>query len=81
HAAARRVFQGLDALLAVVQMPPGVPVATVAVGGARNAGILAAQIIALSDEKLAARLRDQRLSMAEAVAKKSAKVERSTRGK
>lgn len=72
-------LQGLDALLAVVQMPPGIPVATVAVGGARNAGILAAQIIALTDEGLASRLREKRASMAEEVARKSAKVERSTR--
>jgi len=72
-------LQGLDALLAVVQMPPGIPVATVAVGGARNAGILAAQIIALTDEALASRLREKRASMAEEVARKSAKVERSTR--
>src|SRR6184192_2916118 len=42
-------LQGLDALLAIVQMPPGIPVATVAVGGARNAGILAAQVIATAD--------------------------------
>ena len=74
-------LQGLDALLAVVQMPPGIPVATVAVGGARNAGILAAQIIALSDDALASRLREKRVSMAEEVAKKSAKVEKSTRFK
>src|SRR4051794_27534511 len=73
-------LQGIDALFAVVQMPPGVPVATVAVGGARNAGILAAQIIALTDASLATRLREQRVSMAEAVAQKSKKVERSTRG-
>ena len=72
-------LQGLDALLAVVQMPPGIPVATVAVGGARNAGILAAQIIALTDEGLASRLREKRASMAEEVVRKSAKVERSTR--
>jgi 5-(carboxyamino)imidazole ribonucleotide mutase len=72
-------LQGLDALLAVVQMPPGIPVATVAIGGARNAGILAAQIIALSNDALAARLREKRVSMAEEVAKKSAKIERSTR--
>ncbi len=72
-------LQGLDALLAVVQMPPGIPVATVAVGGARNAGILAAQIIALTDEGLAARLREKRAAMAEEVVRKSAKVERSTR--
>ncbi|MEA2164285.1 MAG: 5-(carboxyamino)imidazole ribonucleotide mutase [Thermoanaerobaculia bacterium] len=72
-------LQGLDALLAVVQMPPGIPVATVAIGGARNAGILAAQMIALSDDALAARLREKRVSMAGEVAKKSAKVEKSTR--
>jgi 5-(carboxyamino)imidazole ribonucleotide mutase len=72
-------LQGLDALLAVVQMPPGIPVATVAVGGARNAGILAAQIIALTDDGLASRLRGKRASMAEEVVRKSAKVERSTR--
>jgi len=72
-------LQGLDALLAVVQMPPGIPVATVAIGGARNAGVLAAQIIALSDAALAARLREQRMSMAEGVAAKSKKVEKSTR--
>jgi 5-(carboxyamino)imidazole ribonucleotide mutase len=72
-------LQGLDALLAVVQMPPGIPVATVAVGGARNAGILAAQIIALTDEALAARLREKRASMAEEVVRKSKKVEKSTR--
>jgi 5-(carboxyamino)imidazole ribonucleotide mutase len=72
-------LQGLDALLAVVQMPPGIPVATVAVGGARNAGILAAQIIALSDDALALRLREKRASMAEEVVRKSSKVEKSTR--
>ena len=47
-----KAFDGLDALLAIVQMPPGVPVATVAVGGGRNAGILAAQILAVGDERL-----------------------------
>jgi 5-(carboxyamino)imidazole ribonucleotide mutase len=72
-------LQGVDALYAVVQMPPGIPVATVAIGGARNAGILAAQIIALSDASLAARLREQRVAMAEAVAAKSKKVAKSTR--
>ena len=72
-------LQGEDALLAIVQMPPGIPVATVAIGGARNAGILAAQIIALSDESVAARLKDNRKAMAAAVAEKSKKVERSTR--
>lgn len=45
-------LDGLDALLAIAQMPPGIPVATVAVNGAQNAGILAAQIIATGDEKV-----------------------------
>lgn len=45
-------LDGLDALLAIAQMPPGIPVATVAVNGAQNAGILAAQIIATGDEKI-----------------------------
>ena len=45
-------FEGLDSLLAIVQMPPGIPVATVAVNGAQNAGILAAQIIASGDPAL-----------------------------
>ncbi len=49
-------FDGLDSLLSIVQMPAGIPVATVAVDGARNAGLLAARILALSDPKLAAAL-------------------------
>ncbi len=72
-------LQGLDALYAIVQMPPGIPVASVAIGGARNAGILAAQIIAASDEALSAKLKEQRRGMADAVAAKSKKVEKSTR--
>jgi len=72
-------LQGLDALLAVVQMPPGIPVATVAIGGARNAGILAAQIIATADAALAGRLRAHRKSMGDSVVEKSKKVEKSTR--
>ena len=47
---------GLDSLLAIVQMPPGIPVATVAINGARNAGILAAQIIATGDPALAEKM-------------------------
>ena len=50
---------GLDSLLSIVQMPRGVPVATVAVDGGRNAGLLAARILAVADEALAARLRDE----------------------
>ena len=49
-------FEGLDSLLAIVQMPPGIPVATVAVNGAQNAGILAAQMIATGDSDLFDRL-------------------------
>ena len=72
-------LQGLDALYAIVQMPPGIPVASVAIGGARNAGILAAQIVATADAELAARLKETRRAMADAVATKSKKVEKSTR--
>ena len=63
---------GLDSLLATVQMPAGVPVATVAIGkaGAKNAGILAAQIIATSDENIAKKLDDHKAKMAAAVTKK-----------
>ena len=46
-------LEGLDALLAIVQMPPGIPVATVAINGAQNAGILAAQILAAGDAEIA----------------------------
>lgn len=49
-------LDGMDALLAIVQMPPGIPVATVGIDGAQNAGILAVQILALSDPELANRL-------------------------
>lgn len=49
-------LSGLDSLLAIVQMPPGIPVATVAVNGAQNAGILAVQMIALGDKGLAIKL-------------------------
>jgi 5-(carboxyamino)imidazole ribonucleotide mutase len=72
-------LQGIDALLAIVQMPPGIPVATVAVGGAHNAGVLAAQIMASASSELASRLLEKRASMAKAVVEKSKKVEQSTR--
>jgi phosphoribosylamine--glycine ligase len=70
-------LQGLDALLATVQMPPGIPVATMAIGkpGARNAGILAAQIIATSDLKLAAKLQKFKQEMARQVEKKAKTIE------
>lgn len=53
-------LNGVDAALSTLQMPPGIPVATVAVDGAKNAGYLAAQIIALHDPKVAAALKDDR---------------------
>ncbi len=66
---------GLDALLATVQMPPGVPVATVAVGkpGAENAAVLAAQILALGDGELAKRLEAFKEQLAHAVEEKDAR--------
>ena len=66
---------GLDALLATVQMPSGIPVATVALNGAKNAAVLAAEILALADEGLAARLAEDRAAMAAAVAEKEAKLQ------
>jgi len=67
---------GLDALLSTVQMPPGVPVATVAVGksGATNAGVLAAQILALGDRALAARLDTYKERLAEKVEQAAARL-------
>jgi 5-(carboxyamino)imidazole ribonucleotide mutase len=50
-------LDGMDSLLAIVQMPPGIPVATVGINGAQNAAILAAQMLALSDDKLSERLK------------------------
>jgi len=63
-------LDGLDALLAMVQMPPGIPVATVAIDGADNAAILAAQILALDDAALAQKLEAMKADMAEKVAEK-----------
>ncbi len=64
-------LDGLDALLSTVQMPGGIPVATVAIDGAQNAALLAAQIIAVEDEDLAAKLDAQRKSAMEAVLEKN----------
>lgn len=65
-------LDGIDALLSTVQMPSGIPVATVAINGAVNAALLAAQIIAVSDEALAARLDAKRASDAAKVLEKDA---------
>ena len=70
-------LQGLDALLSTVQMPPGVPVAVVSIGksGAKNAGILAAQILAVSDSKLAQKLEAFKKDLAQQVARKAKELE------
>ncbi len=67
-------LDGLDALLSTVQMPSGIPVATVAINGAANAAFLAAEIISLSDDELATKLDARRKSDADAVLAKDAKV-------
>ena len=68
-------MDGMDALLATVQMPSGIPVATVALNGAKNAAVLAAQILAVSDESLAAALDEARVKMAAQIAEKEAKLQ------
>lgn len=68
-------LDGLDALLATVQMPSGIPVATVAIDGAKNAAILAMQIIALSDSELSCKLKEDRKKASDAVLEKNAKIE------
>mgnify|MGYP001301551047 CR=1 FL=1 len=65
----RASLEGLDALLAIVQMPPGIPVATVGIDGAMNAGILAAQIIASGDNSLAAKLINYKESLKKKIEK------------
>ena len=75
-----RHLSGLDSLLSIVQMPAGVPVATVAVGGARNAGLLAVQILAASDDSLAARLDAHKAAMAETVAGMDGRVREAAAG-
>lgn len=68
-------MDGLDALLATVQMPSGIPVATVAINGAKNAAVLAVQMLAISDPALAARLEAAREEMAQQIAAKEAKLQ------
>lgn len=62
-------LDGMDALLAIVQMPPGIPVATVGINGGLNAAILAVEMLALSDEKVAARLAEYKNSLAKKIVK------------
>ena len=69
-------LDGLDALLSTVQMPAGIPVATVAIDGAANAALLAIQILAVSDEDLAEKLMVARAKAAEKVLEKTAEIEK-----
>ncbi|WP_296931006.1 5-(carboxyamino)imidazole ribonucleotide mutase [Porphyromonas sp.] len=62
-------LEGLDALLAIVQMPPGIPVATVGVNAAQNAALLAAQMLALGDPEIAQRVKAQKASLKEKIVK------------
>ena len=73
-------FDGMDALLATVMMPSGIPVATVAVNGGVNAALLAAQILAVSDAELAGKLDNKRRSDAAAVLKKDAALQAEING-
>lgn len=68
-------LEGLDALLSTVQMPKGIPVATVAIDGADNAGILAVQILAVSDEELAEKLIKMKKDMVQEVIEKDEKLQ------
>ena len=69
-------LDGLDALLSTVQMPAGIPVATVAIDGAANAALLAIQILSVSDDEVAAKLDAQRKAASENVLKKNADIEK-----
>lgn len=68
-------LDGLDALLSTVQMPKGIPVATVAIDGAENAGLLAAQILAVNDEQISAKLEEMRAAMTREVLEKDEKIQ------
>lgn len=68
-------LEGMDALLATVMMPPGVPVATVGINGAKNAAVLAVQMLAIADEELAQKLADEKRKMADGVREKDAKLQ------
>lgn len=65
-----KVLDGMDAMLATVMMPPGIPVATVGVNAAKNAALLAAEILAISDSELSQKLIEMRADMAQAVIEK-----------
>ena len=68
-------LDGLDALLSTVQMPGGIPVATVAIDGAQNAALLAAQMLSIEDDEIAQKLADMRADMTKKVLQKDAKLQ------
>ena len=70
-----KALEGMDALLATVMMPPGVPVAAVGIDGAKNAAVLAVQMLAIADEELAEKLADEKKKMADGVREKDAKLQ------
>jgi 5-(carboxyamino)imidazole ribonucleotide mutase len=72
---ATRNLQGVDSLYSIVQMPGGIPVATVAIGNAKNAGLLAVQILATHEPTLLAKVQQYRQSLSESVMAKQAKLE------
>ncbi len=77
---ALRHLDGLDSLLSIVQMPAGVPVATVAIGAARNAGLLAARILAVGDPRLRGAVERAQEELAQAAREKDARVRAATAG-
>jgi len=68
-------LDGMDSLLSIVQMPAGIPVATVSIGGAKNAGILAARILSTTDKSLEQKLVDYGVSLADLVAEKNTQLQ------
>jgi 5-(carboxyamino)imidazole ribonucleotide mutase len=68
-------LDGMDSLLSIVQMPAGIPVATVSIGGAKNAGILAARILSIGDKDLEQKLVDYGISLAHIVAEKNTQLQ------
>ena len=70
-----KALGGVDSLYSICQMPPGIPVATVAINGALNAGLLAAKIVAIGDEELSVRIEEYAKSLETMVEKKAAKLE------
>jgi 5-(carboxyamino)imidazole ribonucleotide mutase len=68
-------LDGMDSLLSIVQMPAGIPVATVSIGGAKNAGILAARILSTGDKQLEQKLVDYGVSLSDLVAQKNAQLQ------